>query len=49
MKIHKYNNKKSKEKKLAFKEGPILTAEMIANLTQNPTLENFDKTDDTKL
>ncbi|WP_024563490.1 ABC transporter ATP-binding protein [Candidatus Phytoplasma tritici] len=41
--------KKSKDKKPVFKEGQVLTAEMIANLTKNPDLENFDKTDETKV
>ncbi|PWV43558.1 MAG: hypothetical protein DF280_01985 ['Brassica napus' phytoplasma] len=48
----KDTTKKSKDKKQVFKEGQVLTAEMIANLTKltkNPALENFDKTDETKV
>ncbi|MGL9688013.1 MAG: ABC transporter ATP-binding protein [Candidatus Phytoplasma sp. TWB_XP] len=48
----KDTTKKNKDKKQVFKEDQVLTAEMIANLTnltKNPALENFDKTDETKV
>ncbi|GLH61433.1 ABC transporter ATP-binding protein [Rhus yellows phytoplasma] len=44
--------KDTTKKKQVFKEGQFLTSEMIANLTnltKNPALENFDKTDYTKV
>ncbi|ABC65252.1 ABC transporter ATP-binding protein [Aster yellows witches'-broom phytoplasma AYWB] len=45
----KDTTKKIKDKMLVFKEGQVLTSEIIANLTGNPALENFDKTDETKV